>query len=188
MNTKRQGAGNIEKNIPAEQKEATQQTRLHASDVNEIGKGHTQEEKGEGSKKTRTRLSATASSNSTARSSTHPMPPNRVFHRLHRRKDILRVIKKGKRVRGSSFDLVILKGEEGLLRIAVVVPLHGMRAVDRNRVRRRAKEAIDRGGFLERINGDVVVRAKRTAYERSYKDISEELKQTFDTLRQKGGG
>jgi len=76
------------------------------------------------------------------------MSANRDFQRLHRRKDIVRVFRQGRRVRGQAFDLIFLSEGDPRLRIAVVVPLHGQRAVDRNRVKRRTKEAIRTAAFL----------------------------------------
>ncbi len=183
------GAGSVEENLPAEQQETAKQTRLLESDVHEIGEGRTQEEKGEGPEKARARLSRTTLVGYPVPSSTHPMSPKRVFLRLHRRKDILRVIKNGKRVRGFSFDLVALQEEgETRLRVAVVVPLYGMRAVDRNRVRRRTVDAINRGGFLEGVLGDFVLRARKNAYGASHREIQDELRRTFNSLRREGGG
>ncbi|MFQ5587121.1 MAG: ribonuclease P protein component [Thermodesulfobacteriota bacterium] len=113
------------------------------------------------------------------------MYSNRVFTRLHKRKDILRVLKEGWRRKGPSFDIIARRGGEDGLRIAVVVPMFAMRAVDRNKVRRRAKEALRRGGFLGGIHGDVVVRARREAYGMRYSDIVEELRLSFAALKER---
>lgn len=110
------------------------------------------------------------------------MSANRDFQRLHRRKDIVRVFRQGRRVRGDAFDLVLLPAGDPGLRIAVVVPLHGQHAVDRNRVKRRTKEALRTEAFLEGIEGDCVVRANRAAYGRGYRELVEELRQAFAAI------
>ncbi len=110
------------------------------------------------------------------------MSLHRAFIRLHRRKDILRVYANGERLRGHSFDLIVVRGEGGKLRIAVIVPLMGMSAVERNRVKRRTKEALRMSEYLSSISGDVIVRAKKEAYERDYEEIQKELENAFSSL------
>jgi ribonuclease P protein component len=107
------------------------------------------------------------------------MSPNRVFNRLHKRKDILRVIRGGRRVRGPYFDLLVLQDEGEKLRIAVVVPLLGKCAVERNRLKRRMKDALRGGDFLREMRGDIVIRARKEAYELGYIGIVEELRSSF---------
>jgi ribonuclease P protein component len=116
------------------------------------------------------------------------MSANRDFQRLHKRKDIVRVFRHGSRVRGDALDLVCLRGEEEGLRIAVVVPLFGHRAVDRNLVKRRMKEALRTGGFLRDVRGDYVVRANRAAYGRGYDEIARELRLAFAGGERPAGG
>ena len=85
-------------------------------------------------------------------------------------------------MRGSSYDLIVRQGEEEQLRIAVVVPLLGMHAVARNRLKRRTKEALKGGEFLGAIVGDVVVIAKKEAYDLCYDEVVEDLRRTFSML------
>jgi len=82
-------------------------------------------------------------------------------------------------VRGPSFDLLVLQGGEEKIRIAVVVPLLGKCAVERNRLKRRMKDALRGGDFLHTVRGDIVVRARKEAYDLSYRDIVEELRSSF---------
>ncbi len=61
----------------------------------------------------------------------------------------------------------------------MVVPRHGNSAVRRNRVKRRLKEALRRE-ILPRleaagVNVDIIVRARREAYDTSYARLSKEL-------------
>ncbi len=113
---------------------------------------------------------------------TPQMSPKYKISRLHQRKDILRVVRSGRRVRGSSYDLIALTGG-ARLRVAVVVPLLGRNAVERNRVRRRTKEALRRSGILDGIDGDVMVRARRSAYGLCYQDVLKELGVVCDELK-----
>ncbi|OGF98043.1 MAG: ribonuclease P protein component [Candidatus Glassbacteria bacterium RBG_16_58_8] len=115
------------------------------------------------------------------------MPPNRNFIRLHRRKDILRVIREGWRIRRDSFELAWLQGEEQTLRIAVVVPLMGKRAVDRNRLRRRIRDAIDRAAVPIDLKGDAVLRARRGAYDLEFQEIQIEVKQILSRPERPNG-
>jgi ribonuclease P protein component len=110
------------------------------------------------------------------------MSSNRAFSRLHKRKDILRVVSRGRRVRGQSFDVIALRESEKTLRIAVVVPLLGMSAVRRNRVKRQTKEALRTSVKLYDLQGDIIVRAKKGAYEMGYREIVDELKRTLAKL------
>lgn len=110
------------------------------------------------------------------------MSLHRAFSRLHRRKDILGVYANGERIRGASFDLIFVRGGRKRLRIAVVVPLLGRSAVERNRVKRRLKEALRTSDILQSVFGDVIVRAKGSAYEREYAEIREELENALSFL------
>ena len=110
------------------------------------------------------------------------MSPKHKTSRLHQRKDILRVVRNGRRVRGSSYDLIALAGG-ARLRVAVVVPLLGRNAVERNRVRRRTKEALRRSSILDGIYGDLMVRARKSAYGLCYQDILKELAMVCDELK-----
>jgi ribonuclease P protein component len=115
------------------------------------------------------------------------MSSNRVFLRLHKRKDIARVFRCGRWVRGDTFDLISLIGSEGPPRIAVVVPLHGMRAVDRNRAKRRIREALRRTEVFGTLTGDIVLRARPSIYGRSYREIVRDLEKAVIQLEEEWG-
>ena len=68
------------------------------------------------------------------------------------------------------------------MRVAIVVPLLGMGAVRRNRLKRRVREALRRGGWLSNGGCDVIVRAKRPAYDLDYSGILLELRRAFDAV------
>ena len=70
-------------------------------------------------------------------------------------------------------------------RVGVVVPRHGNSIIDRNRLQRRLRELL-RVGWLpdERARAeprDVLVRAKASAYERSFGDLRGDLRRCLES-------
>ena len=71
-------------------------------------------------------------------------------------------------------------------RIGVVVPRHGQTIVERNRLRRRLRELL-RTEWLpaarERDSGaDLLVRTRRSAYERTFPELQAELRSCLEAL------
>lgn len=67
-------------------------------------------------------------------------------------------------------------------RLAVVVPLQGHTAVERNRLRRRIRETVRRW-ILPRVTQlDIVIRSNREAYEAAPRIIKEDLLAWSDSL------
>jgi ribonuclease P protein component len=71
-------------------------------------------------------------------------------------------------------------------RIGVVVPRHGQTIVERNRLRRRLRELL-RTEWLpaarERDRGaDLLVRTRRSAYERTFPELQTELRSCLEAL------
>jgi ribonuclease P protein component len=85
-------------------------------------------------------------------------------------------------MRRRAFDLVFLDTNVTMFRVAIVVPLMGRRAVDRNRLKRRIREVLGRMGVLGKAHGDLVVRARRAAYDLDYREITEELNGMMSSL------
>ena len=115
----------------------------------------------------------------------HPQagaPGNRKLpssNRIARLRDIRELFRRGMRKKTSHLDVFFLSPEESGLRIGLVVPKHGRRIVDRNRVKRRLRE-VGRTEVLPRLREaglslDLLIRARREAYETSYQQLRKEL-------------
>lgn len=100
--------------------------------------------------------------------------------RITRGTEIRALFKRGKRSRTPHLDVLISDSPASFARVGVVVPRHGNTAVRRNRVKRRLKEALRRE-ILPRLDAagaavDLLVRARREAYDVSYARLVEELR------------
>jgi ribonuclease P protein component len=99
--------------------------------------------------------------------------------RLTRGSDIRAVFKRGKRSGTAHLDVFDSPSPLSFLRVGVVVPRYGHTAVDRNRVKRRLREALRRE-LLPRLLAvdtklDLIVRARREAYGAEYRELRDEL-------------
>ena len=95
--------------------------------------------------------------------------------RLPRGIDLTQCWESGRRVRLRQFDIAWRPNTKGRARIGIVVPLFGLTAVARNRLRRRVREILRREllGNLPAV--DLVVRARRTAYTARFATLRAEL-------------
>lgn len=99
--------------------------------------------------------------------------------RLTRGSEIRAVFKRGKRSGTAHLDVFDSPSPLSHLRVGVIVPRYGHRAVDRNRVKRRLREALRRE-LVPRllaagIGVDMIIRARREAYEADFGTLREEL-------------
>ncbi|MDX1673655.1 MAG: ribonuclease P protein component [Longimicrobiales bacterium] len=104
------------------------------------------------------------------------LPRNR---RITRGAEIRALFKRGKRSRTPHLDVLFSDSPASFSRVGLVVPRHGNTAVRRNRVKRRLKEALRRE-VLPRLDAadarvDLMVRARREAYDVSYARLAGEL-------------
>ena len=102
-------------------------------------------------------------------------------HRIYRSDDIRELMRRGKRKRTSSLDVFFAASPASHCRFGVVVPKHRHRIVDRNRVKRRIRE-LARTRLLPELRGtglelDVLVRARREAYEADFDALAIEIEQ-----------
>lgn len=106
--------------------------------------------------------------------------------RIRGGREIRRLFREGRRVRAGPVDVFALRSERGRPRLGVVVPLHGHSAVERNRVRRRLKEIARRSWLAEawerRESRDVLIRARPSAYARSFDQLRSSLLEAFEAL------
>lgn len=99
--------------------------------------------------------------------------------RITRGSEIRRIFQRGKRSRTGHLDVYDSPSPEARSRVGIVVPRHGARIVDRNRVKRRLREILRRQVLpaLDRaeLRTDLLVRARREAYGADYRELHEEL-------------
>lgn len=81
----------------------------------------------------------------------------------------------GERVRGSSLEVFWRPAAESRSRATCVVPKFGHGSVERNRLRRRLQELTRARILRPEGSRDWLVRARPTAYEMSFDDLTEEL-------------
>ncbi len=106
--------------------------------------------------------------------------------RLTRPRDIRALFRRGRRKKTFHLDVFFLSSPGDRARLGLVVPKHGRRAVDRNRLKRRLKE-IGRLDVIPRLKNegqpvDMLIRARREAYEASYEQLRMELVEITEEL------
>jgi ribonuclease P protein component len=99
-------------------------------------------------------------------------------------------MREGKRSRTVHLDVFDSASPLPFARAGVVVPKHGRTAVERNRVKRRLREVL-RQEVLPRLDGaaiplDVMVRARREAYQAPYAALRNELTEWTDRRCSRG--
>ena len=76
----------------------------------------------------------------------------------------------------------MLESEFGFVRVAIVVPKWGHTAVSRNKLKRRLRE-LARDHLLARdTSRDVVLRARREAYDASFIDLRDDVAKLSSAL------
>lgn len=99
--------------------------------------------------------------------------------RITRGSEIRDLFRRGKRSRTRHLDVLDSASPASFARVGVVVPRYGQTAVRRNRLKRRLREAL-RQELVPRLDGagaarDVLVRARREAYDARYDDLVVQL-------------
>lgn len=99
--------------------------------------------------------------------------------RVTRSRDIRALLRRGRRKKTFLLDVFFLSSPGSGPRVGLVVPKHGHAAVKRNRLKRRLREICRREVLPElrggRLQVDILVRARRGAYEGSYQQLRVEL-------------
>jgi len=119
-----------------------------------------------------------------------PSPAGARFGRLRRRRDFQRVAR-GRRAAAEAFTLQAIQREEqedGATgpRVGFTVTRKVGGAVERNRIRRRLKEALRAAGPLEAEGDhDYVLIARREALARSFAALLEDLRRAFRAVRRR---
>lgn len=104
------------------------------------------------------------------------MPRSR---RITRSAEIRTLFRRGKRSRTAHLDVLDSSSPLAFARVGLVVPRHRRPVVERNRVKRRLREVL-RTEVLPRLRAaelplDVLVRARREAYDASFATLRDEL-------------
>lgn len=104
-------------------------------------------------------------------------------NRLKKKKDFEKVLKQGENIRGSVMHFKVLKTEELEPRIGFIVSKKvSPRAVERNKARRRMKEAARSSLSLLKEGADIVIIALPKIKEKSFEEIKEEIQKTFKKI------
>ncbi len=111
------------------------------------------------------------------------LPPS---SRITRTGDIRNLMRRGRKKKTSNLDVFFLSSSEPGPRVGIVVPKHHRRVVDRNRVKRRLRE-VSRQELLPRLREqglrlDLLIRARREAYEASYRQLRREVLEVTEEL------
>jgi ribonuclease P protein component len=95
---------------------------------------------------------------------------------LARAGEIRQVAREGKRIRTAHCDVRVNASLLHPGRVGIVVPKHGHRIVDRNRLRRRISELV-RTELLKHVGGaDVLIRALPEAYGATFEALRDEVR------------
>ena len=104
--------------------------------------------------------------------------------RIRRSNEIQEILQQGKRERTRNLEIFFARPGASFSRLGVVVPKHGQRIVERNRLKRRLRE-IGRRRVIPHLSsrgceGDVLIRATRSAYRASFPDLEREINEAVE--------
>jgi ribonuclease P protein component len=100
--------------------------------------------------------------------------------------DIRKLLREGTRRKTSHLDVFFMSGPDEHPRFGLIVPKHRHTGVERNRLKRRLREA-GRRDVLPRLRDagaglDFLVRARREAYGARYSELKEEMVEVTEAL------
>ena len=95
--------------------------------------------------------------------------------RLTRGSEIRAVLERGKRSRTAHLDVWNSPSPVSQCRVGLIVPRHGHRAVDRNRLKRRLREIIRQDVLPSEHGLDIIVKAAPSAYAVPFGDLRTEV-------------
>jgi len=99
------------------------------------------------------------------------------------------LLERGKRERTKHLDVFYAASPASHSRLGLIVPKHGRRIVDRNLLKRRLRE-IGRRDLLPKLRAsgsvDVLVRARRSAYEVEYDTLKREMLDALEAVWSRG--
>lgn len=102
--------------------------------------------------------------------------------RLTRDADLRRVAREGKRIRTQHLEIRVAASLFPHPRVGFIVPKYARTSVARNRLKRRLREIV-RTELLPKLSGgDIVVRARREAYDAPFAELHEQLVHSAEQL------
>ena len=103
--------------------------------------------------------------------------------RILRRAEFRRVYDEGRRVTGPYFAAFCLAGTSGGPRIGLTTPRALGKSVDRNRIRRRIREAVRRQLRELGPEWEIVLNPRRAALEAPFAELSREIGRLFSRCK-----
>lgn len=170
-----------EADLQSSQSQASEQARVPCSDEDPRGSRGTEPAAAAGSRQSRGDGGRQVVLSTPGAGEAYP-PAVRVRHT----NEIRALLERGKRKRTSSVDVFLAPSPASFCRFGLIVPKHGRRIVDRNLLKRRLRE-IARRHLLPGLAGrgptvDVLVRARREAYRKSFDDLVKEVGEAVEAL------
>jgi len=105
-------------------------------------------------------------------------------NRLARERDIKRVFEKGKRINNSLFSLLFLKNNQELTKATVVVnKKYDKRAVYRNRLKRKFREACHNLVLSLKEPSDIIILPKKESEEIEFQELAVQLEAAFQKIK-----
>lgn len=170
-----------EADVPASQSQAGQQARVSCSDEDE-GRSRNAEP-----------AAAAGTCHSRGDGGRKVIPPEPEAGepfpreaRVRHTNEIRALLERGKRKRTKNVEVFLAPSPASFCRFGLIVPKHGRRIVDRNRLKRRLREIgrrrvlpllADRGGVV-----DVLVRARRDAYRATFDELLRDVREAVEVL------
>ncbi|HET7622943.1 MAG TPA: ribonuclease P protein component [Gemmatimonadaceae bacterium] len=102
--------------------------------------------------------------------------------RLTRDADLRRVAREGKRIRTQVLEIRAAASPFSHPRAGFIVPKYSRTSVARNRLKRRLREIVRTELLPYLTAGDLVVRARREAYDASFGELHEQLVRSRERL------
>lgn len=173
-----------ETDIPPSESQAPAQARLSGSDEDEGGPA-----RGEPSASQGTQATGGDDTEEVGRAGRGRFRFPRTA-RIRKRSEVRDLYRRGKRRRTEHLDVFVAESPALRVRLALVVPKHGRKIVERNRLKRWLREGArldllprcrDRGSAL-----DVLIRARAPAYDIGFERLREEIRELAEALCSQG--
>lgn len=178
-------AGRNEADLQAPQPQAGEQARVPRSHEDCGGAQDAQPPSEAGSRSDRRQDRREVVGSTSGRDETLPREA-----RIRLGSEIRALLERGKRKRTRNLDVFFAASPVSRSRVGIVVPKHGHRIVERNRLKRRLREVLRRDGLQLLETGgqpmDVLIRSRRSAYDAGFTALREEVVQAVEGVCSRG--